>query len=161
MRIRRKIIAGILAASMAATAGTVPSGVHAAENPADEDERIVVSLDFDDESIGNASAVTKSWADYAGDITYAEGRTGKALQLSGYGLRLNQKNVGANYTVSMWMKHDNVLAENQQILFLGHGDGSSENWLDIGGDRGSNSTYEIWTRNTTPVSYTHLTLPTT
>ena len=152
MRIRRKIIAGILAASMAATAGTVPSGVHAAENPADEDERIVVSLDFDDESIGNASAVTKSWADYAGDITYAEGRTGKALQLSGYGLRLNQKNVGANYTVSMWMKHDNVLAENQQILFLGHGDGSSENWLDIGGDRGSNSTYEIWTRNTTPSS---------
>ena len=50
------------------------------------------------------------------------------------------------------MKHDSVLAENQQILFLGHGDSSSENWLDIGGDRGSNRTYEIWTRNTTASS---------
>ena len=104
---------------MAATAGTVPSAAQAAENPADGDERIVASLNFDDETVGDASAVTKSWADYTGDITYAEGRTGKAIQLDGYGLRLNQKNVGAEYTVSMWMKHDSVLAENQQILFLG------------------------------------------
>lgn len=91
---------------MAATAGTVPSTAHAEENPADGAERIVASLNFDDETVGDASAVTKSWADYTGNITYAEGRTGKAIQLDGYGLRLNQKNVGAEYTVSMWMKHD-------------------------------------------------------
>ena len=87
MKIRRKIIAGILAASMAATAGTVPSTAHAEENPADGAERIVASLNFDDETVGDASAVTKSWADYTGNITYAEGRTGKAIQLDGYGLR--------------------------------------------------------------------------
>lgn len=152
MKIRRKVLAGVIAATMTVTAGTVPSTVYAEDNSANEDERIVASLNFDDESVGDASAVTKSWADYTGNITYEEGRSGKAVRLDGYGLRLNQKNVGAEYTVSMWMKHDSVLAENQQILFLGHGDGSSENWLDIGGDTGSNQTYEIWTRNTTPSS---------
>lgn len=114
-----------------------------------EEAKIVSSHDFDDESIGSASAVAGKFADYTGSLSFEEGRMGKAVRLDGYGLRLNQKNVGLTYTVSMWMKHDDILKENQQILFLGHGDNSSENWLDIAGDRGSNQTYQVWTRNTT------------
>ena len=117
-----------------------------------EEAKVVASLDFDEESIGSASAVVTKFADYTGTLSFEEGRVGKAVRLNGYGLRLNQKNVGQSYTVSMWMKHDDVLKENQQILFLGHGDNSSENWLDIAGDRGSNQTYQVWTRNTTASS---------
>ena len=125
---------------------TLETAVTVNERP---EAQVVASLDFNEESIGDASALIKNFADYTGEISYEDGRTGKAIVLDGYGLRLNKKNVGQNYTVSMWMKHDSVLAENQQILLLGHGDNSSENWLDIAGDRGSNQTYEIWTRNTT------------
>lgn len=120
-------------------------------SPASEPQ-VVASLDFDEENIGKASAVVKGFSDYTGSLIFEEGRKGKAVRLNGYGLRLNQKNVGENYTVSMWMKHEDILTENQQILFLGHGNNASENWLDIGGDRGSNQTYEIWTRNTTASS---------
>ena len=109
----------------------------------------LVSLNFDDESYGQATPLKIGLSNYTGETVYEDGRSGKAIRLNGYGLRLNQTNVGESYTVSMWMKHDSILAENQHVLTLGHGNSSSENWLDVGGDRGSNQTYQIWTRNTT------------
>ncbi len=114
----------------------------------------VFYLDFNDGSIGGASAAANangSITDYTGAPVFEDGgRTGKAVRLNGYGLRLNRKNEGADYTVSLWIKHDGNLSENQQILFMGSG--SPENWLDIAGGRGSGNAYQIWTRNATPSS---------
>ncbi len=107
----------------------------------------VFSLDFDDESIGDASALSKGLSAYDGSPVYEAGRLGKAIRLDNYGLRLNQEDVGQNYTVSLWMKHDTALTDNQQILSLGHGTDKSENWLDIAGDRNNSGNYKIWTRN--------------
>lgn len=146
MRKGKKIFAGMLTAALAIQ-GVFPAAVLAA--PASDSPKPIISLDFNDESYGTATPLKIGLSDYTGVVTYEEGRTGKAIKLDGYGLRLNQKNVGQNYTVSMWIKHDSVLKENQHILTLGHGNASSENWLDIGGDRGSNQTYQVWTRNTT------------
>lgn len=117
-----------------------------------EEMRTISSLDFDADSIGDAVALCKGLTEYTGDISYEEGRSGRAVRLDGYGLKLNKANVGENYTVSLWMKQDGILSENQQILFLGQGNNDRENWLAFAGDRGTAETYEIWTRNTTETS---------
>lgn len=60
-----------------------------------------------------------------------EGFKGSAIRLNDYGLRLNQKDLGENFSVSMWLKADDVFPENQVLMFLGHY--NPEKWLAVSG----------------------------
>lgn len=57
---------------------------------------------------------------YSKDVVYEEGKSGKAVRLGDYGLKLDEENLGKEYTVSAWVKPDGTLAENQNVLFLGY-----------------------------------------
>ena len=114
---------------------------------------LVASYNFDDESLTNqkdtdkpAVAKTKNLAsDYAGDITYEAGRSGKAVRLGQYGLDLNQKNLGKEFTVSAWMKPDGTFSENQILMFLGHYEANvAEQWMGISGKKSGTNTCKIW-----------------
>ncbi|MDD6617637.1 MAG: family 43 glycosylhydrolase [Clostridiales bacterium] len=114
---------------------------------------LVASYNFDDESLTNqkdtdkpAVAKTKNLAsDYAGDITYEAGRSGKAVRLGQYGLDLNQKNLGKEFTVSAWMKPDGTFSENQILMFLGHYEANvAEQWMGISGKTNGTNTCKIW-----------------
>lgn len=114
---------------------------------------LVASYNFDDESLTNqkdtdkpAVAKTKNLSsDYAGDITYEAGRSGKAVRLGQYGLDLNQKNLGKEFTVSAWMKPDGTFLENQILMFLGHYEANvAEQWMGISGKTNGTNTCKIW-----------------
>ena len=114
---------------------------------------LVASYNFDDESLTNqkdtdkpAVAKTKNLSsDYAGDITYEAGRSGKAVRLGQYGLDLNQKNLGKEFTVSAWMKPDGTFSENQILMFLGHYEANvAEQWMGISGKTNGTNTCKIW-----------------
>ncbi|CUX27388.1 LamG-like jellyroll fold domain-containing protein [Clostridium sp. C105KSO13] len=91
----------------------------------------------------NAQAIVRGLGNYAGNIQYGEGRDGgRAVYLDGYGLKLNQQNLGENYTVSFWAKPDGTLEANQSVLFLGYH--NPEKWLAVSGSDGTD-TCKIWT----------------
>ncbi len=83
---------------------------------------------------------------YPGDnkeLEYEEkGLFGKAVKLVNGGVDLNRKNVGNVYTVSVWMKKDEALANNHTALFLGYN--NPERWVSVAGDNASKA--KIWAR---------------
>ncbi len=83
---------------------------------------------------------------YTGSEVYDDnGRNGtKAIKMNrDYGLELKEKNLGTNYTVSLWVKPGKNLDNNEQCLFLGYHD--PENWLGITG--AGNGDYKAWAHN--------------
>lgn len=48
----------------------------------------------------------KSFAAYTGEVQYEEGIKGDAVRVGNYGFELNKKNLGTDFTVSMWVKPD-------------------------------------------------------
>lgn len=72
-------------------------------------------------TLGSAGAATVESTDFVDGRTEVAGN--KAVNLGGkFGLRLPQKNIGANYTVSMWVKRTDDIANNfQPVLWLGEG----------------------------------------
>ena len=125
---------------------------------------LVASYDFEGEnpltnaanSDESATALTTGLSSYSGKVVTEEGRTegSKALKLGDYGLKLNKANLGKNYTVSLWVKANQTLADNQSVLFLGYH--SPEKWLSIAGTGTSN--WKIWAKGT-PYSWTELFKP--
>lgn len=125
---------------------------------------LVASYDFEGEnpltnaanSDESATALTTGLSSYSGTVVTEEGRTegSKALKLGDYGLKLNKANLGKNYTVSLWVKANQTLADNQSVLFLGYH--SPEKWLSIAGTGTSN--WKIWAKGT-PYSWTELFKP--
>lgn len=104
------------------------------------DDRLVASYDFEDslengvEGAPEATALVTALNAYAGNPVYDEGRTGNAVRLGDYGLKLNLNDLGTEYTVSMWVKSDEPLAGNQVMLFMGYH--NPEKWIAISGDSG-------------------------
>ena len=98
--------------------------------------------DYED-ATGNTKAglITKGLSEYTGNVSYSEGVSGKAIDLSSYGLDLNLNDVGENYTVSFYAKPNSTQLENQIMLFLGHN--NPELWTAISGT-GKDGVYKLW-----------------
>ncbi len=127
------------------------------------DTYLVASYNFDDGSLNSqkegASAATAKTrelvSDYTGAISYDEnGRSGKAVRLGDYGLDLNQKNLGNDFTVSAWVKPDGTFDENQIMLFLGCGETGKERWTGISGETNGTNICKVWGKGGTLSTWT-------
>lgn len=133
---RKKFISGLLAGAMVLTS-VATFGVSEAE--AAGEDGLVASYSFENGlvndvgEVGDAAVtVGKGISEYSGDPAYEEGRNGKAIRLNdNYGLELNQENLGDNFTVSLWVKPDGILKENEVIAFLGYN--NPEQWVAFSG----------------------------
>lgn len=128
------------------------------------DSQLKASFDFE-ENLTNgakgaegkakeASAIVTGLGSYNGKVAYKEGRTGKAIQLGDYGLKLNQENLGNDYTVSAWVKADAGLVENQVVMFLGYH--NPENWTAISGRAYESDKCKVWAKGGIYGSHTTL-----
>lgn len=111
---------------------------------------LIYENDFE-EGIGNAEVLVTKLGAYGKDVEYGTGRTGRAVRLGEYGLKLGQKNLGTNYSVSVWVKPDGVVAINSPVIFVGYH--SPENWVGISGH--NTSTCKVWVKAD---SITHTTI---
>ena len=120
---------------------------------------LVASFDFEG-TLGTATALAKNLNAYSGQIEYVEdGYSGQAVRLGDYGLELNTKNVGTDYTVSFWMKNEAQLVENQVLALLGYH--APENWIALSGNR-VGSVVKFWGNGgafSTHTTLSTLTLP--
>lgn len=112
----------------------------------------VATYPFDDQTLDNASsddaddkatAVYTGLSEYTGDVLYETGMASKgyAVRIGEHGLKLNQKNLGTDFTVSMWIKLDQACSENQVLLFMGYH--NPENWMAVSGDT-KDAPYKFW-----------------
>lgn len=136
---------------------TAETKVHVEDNL---NSQLKASFDFE-ENLTNgvagakeASAIVTGLKNYTGEVVYKEGRTGKAVQLGKYGLKLNQENLGNDYTVSAWVKADAGLVENQVVMFLGYH--NPENWISISGRAYESDKCKVWAKG--GIYGTHTTL---
>ena len=136
---------------------TAETKVHVEDNL---NSQLKASFDFE-ENLTNgvagakeASAIVTGLGAYNGEVSYKEGRTGKAVQLGKYGLKLNQENLGNDYTVSAWVKADAGLVENQVVMFLGYY--NPENWISISGRAYESDKCKVWAKG--GIYGTHTTL---
>ena len=92
-----------------------------------------------------AAAVITGLRAYNGTPSYVEGRKAgsKAVKLGDFGLQLNKKNLGKNFTVSAWYKADSTFAENQNLMFLGYH--NPEKWIGISGNSSGTNQLKVWT----------------
>lgn len=108
-----------------------------------------------------ASLIVTGLKAYNGEAVYKDGHDGKAIQLGEYGLKLNQENLGTDYTVSAWVKADQAMLENQCMLFLGYH--NPENWIAISGmGRGNaiaSDNFKVWAKGGIYGSHTTLFSP--
>lgn len=130
----KKFISGLLAGAMVLTS-VATFGVSEAE--AAGEDGLVAYYTFED-SLENtvaeedsAKTVTSGIVDYNGNVNYEKGRSGKAIRLNNYGLKLNKTNLGDSFTVSLWVKPDGILKENEVIAFLGYN--NPEQWVAFSG----------------------------
>ncbi len=115
------------------------------------EEGLVASYDFEGDAplqnkvniAESSSTVVKGLENYDGTVNYGDGRKsgGKAIQLSeDYGLKLNKKNLGKNFTVSAWVKPSKQLDDNQNVIFLGYH--APQQWVGVSGKTGES--WKIW-----------------
>lgn len=102
----------------------------------------IYSNDFENGFDGEA--LVTGLEPYQGEIVYGEGFSGKAVKLGDYGLKLNQKNLGNAYTISLWVKAEGAAADHTSVLFLGYH--SPENWVSIAGSPIA-AKYKIWLKS--------------
>lgn len=107
-----------------------------------------------EDSAKEASAIVTGLKAYNGEVAYQEGRTGKAVRLGDYGLKLNQENLGKDYTVSAWVYADAGLMANQVMMFLGHH--NPENWIAISGRAYESDKCKVWAKGGIYGSHTTL-----
>ena len=117
-----------------------------AEATGDPKEGKIAEYTFEDSIADNngdeASAVVTGLGAYSGDVKYEAGFRGEAVRLGDYGLQLNKKNLGENFTVSMWVKPDGTFAENQVLTLLGYHD--PEQWLAVSGNKSGTANCKFW-----------------
>lgn len=115
---------------------------------------MVAYYTFDDSSVTNltgketATLCAAEAKKYSGAAVYEEGMNedkGKALKLGSYGLKLNQANLGKEFTLSMWMKASAALPSNRAVTLLGTNN-PAENWIAIAGNDGTN-TAKVWAKD--------------
>ena len=148
---RKNLLSGLLAGALVLTSVVVPgTGKEVKAEEYDLTEGLVASYSFDDENLTDgqggkdASAIVTGLGAYSGNLEYVTGYndSGKAIQLGDYGLELNRKNLGENFTVSLWLKPDGNIQADQSTLFLGYH--SPEKWLAIAGDADNSTQYRFW-----------------
>ncbi len=149
----KRIVSGLLACAMVVTsvfAGNVSTvKAEGAELPAP-----VASYDFNG-SLGEGDAagkaVVKGLGDYTGEVVYEDGlaQGDKAVKLGSHGIKLPITNLGTEYSISVWMKPDGTLAENQSVLFLGYH--NPEKWVGVAGAKSGK--VKIWTRDPATQDY--------
>lgn len=150
----KKIVSGLLASAIITT--SVFTGDLVTANAATVGESMptpVATYTFDgtlsSKEGTTATAYAKTYGAYSGDITYVAGRNAaitsdtndKAVQLGSYGLELAEKNIGSEYTVSLWVKPDGTIANNMPVIALGYH--TPELWTAISGDGGTNAC-KVW-----------------
>ena len=64
------------------------------------ESHLVASFDFE-ETLDTATALAKNLNAYSGQIEYVDGHDGRAVRLENYGLQLNTKNIGTDYTITV------------------------------------------------------------
>ena len=144
----KKILSGMLAGAMVLT--SVITGELKVQAVAPTPDYM---YSFED-TLDNASLVTTRLSPtepdlgtYSGDPVYEEGKTGKAIRLGDYGLKLNRANIGETYTVSMWLKPDGTIEGNTPVLFLGYH--APEKWVAVAGNSWpATQTCKFWTLGT-------------
>ncbi len=153
---KKNLLSGLLAGALILTSVVVPGmGKEVKAEEYDLAQGLVASFSFEDDLSGGndrlADAITVpnnfSTQDYTGEITYDQGQTGKAIHLDGYGLQLNTKNLGKDFTVSMWVKPDGNTMDTQGLLFLGYGSNSGQNWMAVSGTADNSTQYRFWGSN--------------
>ncbi len=145
----KRLLCGFLSAALLLGSLAWPAPAAQAAQP-DLENGLTGYYSFDDGTLVNsrgenqeASAITKGLGGYDGNVTYEEnGKSGKAVRLVDYGLQLNQKDLGDEFTVSMWLKPNSVLAENQSVLFLGYH--APETWFSVAGNAANSATCKAW-----------------
>ena len=137
---KKKLMAACLAGALVMSSIIVPGQASVKAEGKSLTEGLVASYDFNDGQLANgvdgqgqAKAVVTGLKDYSGQPVFEAGDKdkGQAVRLGEYGLQLNQKNLGDNFTVSMWLKPDGVFDKNEAVLFLGYH--SPEKWLAVAG----------------------------
>lgn len=149
---RKKVLAALLAGALVMSSAAFPNSMSVkAENRTLEDG-LVASYDFDQKDLtngisgqGQAEAIVTGLKAYEQALTYEAGDTdkGQALKLGDYGLKLNQQNLGDDFSVSMWLKPDGKFAKNEAVMFLGYH--SPEKWLAVAGPENPGPSCKFWT----------------
>lgn len=142
---------GLIAGVMALALATPFVGYNIAKADKLYDD-VVAWYDFDGGALKNnkgdsqAVAIVKGLGNYDGEVKYDanrdETKDGNSLKLDGgYGLKLNEQNLGENFSVSLWVKPSVQQIENQSVLFLGYHD--PEKWYAVSGDR-NKTLFKFW-----------------
>lgn len=87
---------------------------------------------------------TLAATDYSDD-----GKSGKAVKMNGgavntaagFGVKLDS-NLGSNYTVSVWVKPEKALPDNQQVIFVGYH--APQKWIGVTGYKADDQTVKFW-----------------
>lgn len=144
MKFRKLLYAAFTGVMAVSTAFCVQAVTALAQEP---DPVPLAYYDFNDGMTEGPRAIVTGLSDYKGDVTFARGRSAEeadqAIELGEYGLKMNQKNIGESYTISLWVKPDAPITDNSPILFLGYH--SPEKWVALSGNKGENN-YKLWTR---------------
>ena len=150
---KKKLMAACLAGALVMSSIIVPGQASVKAEGKSLTEGLVASYDFNDGQLANgvdgqgqAKVVVTGLKDYSGQPVFEAGDKdkGQAVRLGEYGLQLNQKNLGDNFTVSMWLKPDGVFDKNEAVLFLGYH--SPEKWLAVAGpETAGSATCKFWT----------------
>ncbi len=149
---RNKVLAALLAGALVMTSAALPNSVSVKAEKRTLEDGLVASYDFNDMTLtnkitdqGQAEAVITKLGAYGQDLVYQAGAEGKgqALKLGDYGLKLNQPNIGDNFTVSMWLKPNDDFVKNEAVMFLGHH--APEKWLAVAGPENPGPECKFWT----------------
>ena len=116
---------------------------------------LVAWYDFNDGTLTNskgeslATPIVKGLGSYNGEVKYDANRdeniAGKSLRLDGnYGVKLNTKNLGENYSVSLWVKPEKKVPVNTPVVFVGYHD--PELWYSVSGNDDKNR-LKFWYNN--------------
>ena len=144
MRIR-KLLYGFLAGALL-LASAAPSAKAAPKAGLEEGRTAYFTFDDgtlkDSQGGESAAAVVTGLGSYGGEIQYESGKNGKAVRLGDYGLQLNRKDLGEEFTVALWLKPDGAFADNQSVLFLGYH--APEKWMAVAGNGENSSNCKFW-----------------
>lgn len=158
---RNKLLYGFLAAALLMNSIVWPASTAEAAAP-DLDKGLTAYYTFDDSTLDNsveggetAAPLGSAMGNYSGETVFEkDGKKGGAVRLGSYGLDLKQKDLGDNFTISLWMKPDGTFAENQNLLFLGYN--NPEKWFSVAGNAtngGKSSQCKVWANGGTKASY--------
>ena len=149
---RKKVLAALLAGALVMSSVAFPNSMSVKAERRTLEDGLVASYDFNKKDLtngvsgqGQAEAIITGLSAYEQVLTYVAGDTdkGQALKLGDYGLKLNQQDLGDDFSVSMWLKPNGEFAKNEAVMFLGYH--SPEKWLAVAGPENPGPSCKFWT----------------